>query len=180
MQFGPTALLYTCAYATAVVADHASSLAAMKAGAVETNVLFQAPGQALAESRAVIVFLLLWPVMLALLWLADRRGRGIARKPGWLVRQLIGRRAETTALFPVVAIFAKLFAAAGNMVIAVYGFSIYTPIRGFLSSAGVSDWNAQSLLCGLACSCPLFSSAGWSRVGGTVAEKVVRRPAVSS
>ena len=108
MQFVPTALLYTCAYATAVVADHASSLAAMKAGAVETNVLFQTPGHALAEGRAVIVFLLLWPVMLALLWLADRRGRGLAREPGWLVRQLIGRRAETTALLPIVAIFAKV------------------------------------------------------------------------
>ncbi len=180
MQFVPTAFLYTCAYAMAVVADHASSLAAMKAGAVETNVLFQTPGHALAEGRAVVVFLLLWPVMLGLLWLADRRARGLLWEPGWLVRQLIGHRPETTALLPIVAIFGKLFAAAGNMVIAIYGFSIYTPIRGLLSSANVTDWNAQSLLCGLALLLPAFL-IGWLVARWWYGRgKVGRRPAASS
>lgn len=180
MQFGPTALLYTCAYGAAVVADHASSLAAMKAGAVETNVLFQTPGHALAEGRAVIVFFLLWPVMLGLLWLADRRARGLAREPGWLVRQLIGHRPETTALLPVVAIFGKLLAAAGNMVIAIYGVSIYTPIRAVLSSADVTDWDVQSLVCGLILLLPAFLAgrlvAHWWYGG----RKVGQIPAISS
>ena len=160
LPFPPTAALYSCAYAAAVVADHASSLAAQKAGAVETNVFFQSSGQVLAEARAITVFALLWPVMLALLWIADRRARGLAGDPGPIARQFIGRRAESTALLPIVAIIAKLFAAAGNMVIALYGFSIYTPIRGFLTSAGITPWNVQSILCGLVLLVPALG-LGW-------------------
>lgn len=149
-NFAGTAAIYTLAYAIAVIGDHATTLLAIGAGAVETNVLFQSAGSGLAGERATLVFVLLWPLLLWQLWIADRQRRGALQERGWIARQFLGRTAATAALLPFTVVVAKCIAATSNLMIVWFGFPLTRPIRLLIESAGIYSERVNFIAGGLA------------------------------
>lgn len=162
LPFRSTAALYSVIYAVAVSADHVSTLLAVGRGAIETNLIFATTAGTLNEARALLVFVAAWPVMILMLWMADRRAR-TRKEPAWL-RQFLGRTPTMAALLPVVLIFGKFTITASNLMIVYQGTSFYTLLRPLLFSVGVANHGAQTILAGILLLLPaLFFAYGFTR-----------------
>lgn len=148
LPFPQTAALYTVAYVVAVLADHLSTVEAARNGGIETNVLFQTASKGLAETRAEIAFIVLWPIMLGLLWLADRRSRRTTRKRRTFTDEFLGRTPEAPAMIPAVVVTGKLLVFVPNLLVAWYHYSIYRPFENALAAAGVASASTRVALGG--------------------------------
>ncbi len=149
-RFRNGALVYSLAYAVIVAADHVTTLMLEGHGGTEANPLFRSGSGALSDSRALVVFVLLWPVLVSLLHLSWRRAVGGARVPSALEQALIGASPTAAALLPMVVLVSKSFIAFLNLLDVVTPLASLSRLRDVLAVLGVKDPSVAFYLSGVA------------------------------
>ncbi|NEX93279.1 hypothetical protein [Caulobacter sp. 17J65-9] len=138
--FAAVAAGYTVIYAAAVAADHLTTLAITAQGGIETNFLFDTAGGGLAEFQAWSVFLALWPVLLAMVWIGRTRaiaGRDAVRLP-WL-DPLWGAGAAGPLLLPTTMLIVKSLAGLLNLLLVFRLGSAAGSVRTLLDMIGLAE-----------------------------------------
>lgn len=134
------AFIYSVIYAAVVAGDHLTTTAVTAGGGVETNPWLRTGMGQLAEGRAVIVMLLLWPLMLGLIALARRRAvAGGAAAPHPILRRLVGTTAAGALLLPVGFILVKAIAAVTNLLLIQTGVSAIDVAHMLLRPVGLAE-----------------------------------------
>lgn len=133
------AIVYSVLYALVVAGDHGTTLIVTAAGGSETNPWLRSSLGQLAEGRAILLMLALWPIMLALIALGRRRATASAYRPNPILRQLIGSTAAGALLLPVGFVFVKAIAAATNAALILTGVSAIDVARTLLRPIGLAQ-----------------------------------------
>lgn len=138
--FAAVAAGYTVIYAAAVAADHLTTLAVTAQGGIETNFLLGAADGGLAEFRAWAVFLALWPVMLAMIWVGRARavgGRDAVRLS--MLDPLWGASAAGPLLLPTTLLIVKSLAGLLNLLLVFRLGSAAGAVRTALGMVGLAE-----------------------------------------
>lgn len=173
------AFIYSVAYAAVVAGDHLTTTVVTAGGGTETNPLLRTGIGQLAEGRAMIVMLLLWPVMLGLIALARRRGlAGASAAPHPILRRFVGTTAAGALLLPVGFIFVKGIAALTNLLLIQTGVSAIDVARMLLRPVGLAEppldyFLVAFLFLAAATAAARPIAAAWARL-------MARTPAVSA
>lgn len=165
-SFTTTRVTFTVLYIAVVAADHLTTLLHTSQGGMETNFLFRASDGTLAQKRAVILFVLLWPVLASSVWVGCKRaasGDAAFSHPLW--DRFYGRTALSALMLPVVVILAKALVAVLNLVTWATPFSPSRFIKALLLPAGLWSWQLGYLI---TASIVLLASA-------TIARPLIRR-----
>lgn len=146
-SFAMLLVMFTVAYVLAVGADHLSTVVNMQQGATEQNFLFRAADGSLNQVLAVLVFIVLYPLFAASVWVGVQRARrGDHALSHSLTNSIIGRTARSALLGPIIVILAKSMVALLNLLNPVLPMSTSRLLEAALSPLGLWSSHANYLV----------------------------------